>query len=313
MLNNNWYNYCLSIVRNGINERHEMKKNIFGYAFIISFFFILQNYSFGTVLVSANFDNQSYSSPLEIAHIFGGSWAYDALNNHGINGYAIRGDHAEGDLIAMIDNLERYLEDGIYFRYWVKYSSEYYFPGELNQFENVKMLKFAGGDADIEFIYKKSADGGPHSLQLYWIKESTRSCCGGTGSSETDLFPGENTDFAGNKYLTKNIWHKIEIYIKVSDDGSADGNSMVHVQVDDSDVYINRDADFMLPASVYTSAQQFVSIHAHDSPPAGHGYWYLDDIIAVYNEGDLCDNEPDGQSDVESPSAPTGVNIMSIN
>jgi len=277
--------------------------------FILGFLILLFNSSFSTILVHENFDDQSYTSPLEIKHIFGGQWFYDRNNNHGANGFSIRGDHSQGDLIAILKNLSFYLDKGIYFRYWVKYSENYLFPGDLGTFENLKMFKIAGGNANIEFIYKQTGSGGPHKLQLYWVRESTGEASGGTGNSEVDLFQGNNRDFIGNKFLTKNVWHKIEIYIKISNDGTNDGSSIVHVQVDDSDVYINNDADIMLPASIYNDANQFISIRANVSPPPGHGFWFIDDITVVYNEGDLSNNEPPEPSNVHKPKTPQRIII----
>lgn len=247
--------------------------------------------SAGTTIIDEDFDDQSYSSPLSlyVYDAYDEDVPYSATQAYGGSGYSIAVDHVVGDVMATVANIENYLDEGLYFRYYVYYPAAYYWPGEQSLFENVKMLKIAGdaGEEDIEFIYKNSASDGPDNLQLVWFKESDGTFTGGTGTG--------NTTLGGT--LSDDEWHKIEIYIHIP----TSGDSTVHVQVDDYDVYESTDADIALPTSEYDNTRQFISIRASNSPSSGHGVWYFDEIIVVHDGGDLCDNEPGG-GDTTAPT-----------
>ncbi|OFZ39779.1 MAG: hypothetical protein A2504_12365 [Bdellovibrionales bacterium RIFOXYD12_FULL_39_22] len=232
--------------------------------------------SSGVVLVNENFNDRSYAAPL--SYYTGTAYDYPINYQQNESDYSLQFDHSNSGSsgIGTISNLENYLEDGIYFRYWVNYPESYYFPGDMGTFDNLKMLKIAGTSGDIEFIYKDSAGGGPKSLQLYW-----NNSIGDLGGTRTGTVPLGQT-------LTKGVWHKIEIYIKIA------APSVVHVQIDDYNVYQNTNADINLPASGYTGTQQFMSVRAGNSgtPEAGHGIWYHDNVTIISGGGDLCDEEP---------------------
>jgi hypothetical protein len=184
----------------------------------------------------------------------------------------------------------------VYFRYYVYYPSTYYWPGEEALFENVKMFNLAGDIGwDIEFIYKSSAVNGPDSLQLYWYGADGTITGNGTVSGSATL----------GSTLDDDAWHKVEIYIKI---GTAYADQAIHVQVDDYDVYedTGESVNFRLPASAYTGTQQFISLRASNSPSAGHGVWYFDNITAVSAEGDLCDNEPSEAAVHRGGGSPSG-------
>ena len=266
--------------------------------FISLFLFACNSYA--ATLISEDFNDQQYSAPLSLTPVIDGRIVpliYSTSTSYGPGaGASIEVDHSTGDVSAALNGLGTYLDEGVYFRYWVFYPDTYYFPGDEGLFENVKMLKFAGQDnTDIEFIYKDTA-GGPESLQLYWFKADA-TCCGGTGTGNVGI----------PRKMNKGVWHKIEIYTLVAE------TSAVHVQIDDQNVYYNTDADIRFPASLYTVAG-FISIRASNYPSPGHGIWYFDNITVVHDEGDLCDVEPPepgaAVSDNEPPAAPSGLSAQ---
>ncbi|HLE11053.1 MAG: hypothetical protein A2504_01855 [Bdellovibrionales bacterium RIFOXYD12_FULL_39_22] len=230
----------------------------------------------GVVLVDEDFNDMNYGAPL--SYYTGIAYDEPIIYHSENTGYSIQFSHSTALAgIGTLLDLSNYLGDGVYFRYFVNYPEDYYFPGDMGMFDNLKMLKISGSSGDIEFIYKDSSSGGPKSLQLYWINNSGVAT-GGTGAASVSL----------GKTLSKGEWHKIEIYIKIATP------SIVHVQVDDYDVYKNNDADIRLPSSGYGDAEQFMSVRASNSgiPPEGHGNWFHDDITIIYNGGDLCDTGP---------------------
>lgn len=243
-----------------------------------------------TTLVHTNLDNKTLTSPLTYYNVTGynQNLVYDSANAYGGAGSALKFDHAKGGYagLGVLSGFEKYAGGGVYIRYWMKYDSNYKFPGELGDFENLKLFKLAGAVGwDIEFIYKSSSSGAPSKLQLVWNK-SDGSFTGGTGTGDTTL----------GTTLAKGSWHKIEIYIKIATP------SVVHVQVDDHDVWNQTDADIRLPASAYTGTQQFMSIRASGSvPPAGYGYYFTDNVTIVAGEGDLSNREPAEPSGSVSP------------
>lgn len=256
-----------------------MKKSKILISMIFSLIFTAS--AFCQTLVSENFDDRAYTPPLSLVYDFVNPVPYSNTIRHGGSGYSVQFDHTIGGMHchADLDNLTSVISDGVYFRYYVYYPDSYRFPGEEGLFENLKLLKFASGggltDYDIEFIYKNSNDGGPSSLQLFWINQNGE--LGGTKVGAVSL----------NQTLNKNQWHKIEIYMQIA------SPSIVRVQINDINVYSNTNADIRLPASAYSGSRQFSSVRASNSTPSsGHGTWYIDDITVVHNEGDLCDNEP---------------------
>lgn len=260
-------------------------------------FILYPTLSLAEILVSEDFNTENYTSPLSIYYYdeYDAGIVYSATPAYGGSGFAVEAKHIDGTLVmAKIDNLQNYLDGGVYFRYYVFYPASYYWPGEEELFDNVKMFKIAGSVGwDVEFIYKNTSGGdGPTALQLYWNRESTGVANGGTGTGSTTL----------GGALSKDEWHKIEIYIKIPDVGLSE----LHVQVDDYDVYECADCDIRKDDSQYIGTQQFMSIRASNSPTAGHETWYFDSITVVAGEGDLCDNEPEEISS-NRKSIATGV------
>jgi hypothetical protein len=263
-----------------------------------------------TTLISENFNDKAYSYPLQI--LDGGYDSnyidYDSANARGGTGYCLKFDHSINDGlyhgVGILSNLTTHLANGIYFRYWVKYSDAYYFGGDMGEFDNLKVFKIAGsniapGVPDIEFIYKDAA-GGPRAMQLYWTVKNGG--VGGTGTGTTPL---------GTQML-KGKWHKIEIYIKIPNT-TLQTPSVVHVQVDDYDVYKNLSANITTPCTWYDQSKSFMATRSSQNPPSGHGLWYADDFTIVTGEGDLCNKEPVEPSSSTSgglpPSIPEGVDI----
>lgn len=245
---------------------------------------------FATTVVNENFDSQSSAAVLGV-YDEGRAITYSTEQRMGGSGYSIKGNHANGDLIIRDLDIETHSVEGVYLRYWVFYDSNYLWPGDGGVFENHKLLKFASSAAgwDIEFIYKNSTGGGPTYLNMYWFGEDGTTT--GNGTESTTL---------GSR-LEKEAWHKIEVYIKI---GTAYADQAIHVQIDDYDVYNDSgtSVNFRLPASAYTGTQHIAAERVSNSPPAGQGYYYFDDVIIVHNEGDLCDNEPGG-----TPEASAGL------
>jgi hypothetical protein len=190
--------------------------------------------------------------------------------------------------MGVLSNFEKYLSNGVYIRYWVHYPSTYEFPGDRGDFENLKMFKIAGStEGDVEFIYKDTGSGGPGTLQLYWFTESTKKLT--------------STYQSLQQTMSKGKWHKIEIYIKVA------SQSVIEVQVNDKKVYKNTNADILLPASMYTGTRQFISVKATNAgtPSSGKGYWNVDNVTIIHNQGNLCDNEPKEPSGSSGTTTPT--------
>jgi hypothetical protein len=259
-------------------------------------FFVRVGLCFGTTLVCENFDDKQYASPLTFFNgtAYNANIVYNSANAYMGSGYCLQWDHSKDTTgIGVLSDLTKYLANGIYFRYWVKYDTNYLFPAETGEFENLKMFKVAGSTGyDIEFIYKQTL-GGPSQLQLYWSTAS-----GGVGGT------GVNSVSTGDQ-LTKGKWHKIEIYLKVNT------TSIVHVQIDDHDVYQNTNANIPTPASAYASTNQFMSVRVRSEAPSGHGTWYTDNITIVTNEGDLCNKEPAEPSSSGSTGTPPAVPTIS--
>ena len=277
--------------------------------FIINISIVLSLYLFqylySSTIVFESFNDRQYGYPLVIFNkdSTGSGDGYNLIYvvGRGDVGFCLQGNHAESGMsvTAMIGNLEMMLDEGIYIRYWVKYSNNYSFPADEGDFDNLKMLKFAGtgeyGYPDLEFIYKNTGGGGPSNLQLVWDTQSGNP--GGTGVGDISL----------KQAMNKDIWHKIEIYMEVPNTG----NSFLHVQVNDIDVYQTDNADIKSPASLYTGTKQFASIRASNLPPAGSGLWYIDDITILHDEGDRCNSEPPEPSNGEilPPRKPAGVKV----
>lgn len=273
-----------------------MRWTIFLIAVGIAIISINYSSSMAATLVSENFDSHSYTSALQYYTSTGGYdpsvKVYDTANAHGGSGYCLKFDHAtksDGSLGPMgsFSAFPTYATSGIYFRYWIKYDSAYLWPKEesSSNLDNVKIFKFAGSVAaheDIESSYQGSADGSPSSALIYWLKND--------GSTSPSYYPSFGTQ------LTKNVWHKVEIYIQFP--------NKIHVQLDDNDVLNKTDANFQLPASGYTGTTQFMAIRASNYPPAGHGYFYTDDVSVVAGEGDLCNNEPPTPSGTVTAPSP---------
>lgn len=259
---------------------------------IFTLFIIGINSANAETIVHENFDDRNYEAPLTFYNVSGydQNLEWDSSNGIGGNGYCLRWDHTNAMAgVGVLQNFADHAAAGIYIRYWVKYDRNYLFPNELGDFDNLKLFKVASGggltDYDVEFIYKNT-DGGPSNLQLFW--KATDGSTAGTGTG--------NTTLGGT--LTKGTWHKIEIYIRIS------STSVVHVQIDDFDVYNNRNANIRLPASAYTGSQQFQSIRAGSRTPSGQGYWFTDNVTIVANEGDLCNAEPAEPAETNEPTSP---------
>lgn len=260
-----------------------MQKRMTASIIIFLFLFGIHSISWGEILVSENFNDRSYNSPLTYYNItaYNEGLVWDAANAIGGSGYCLRWDHTDGMAgVGILENFSQNVGQGVYIRYWVKYDQNYTFPAEQGDFENLKLFKLASGGGltsyDIEFIYKNTGNGGPSSLQLFWFTSDGTTANSGTGTGNVPL----------GQTIGKGNWHKIEIYIRISTP------SIVHVQVNDIDVYNNNNADIRLPATAYTGSQQFQSIRAGSRTAAGHGYWYTDNVTVIANEGDLCNLEP---------------------
>ncbi|MEF3691443.1 MAG: hypothetical protein V3574_00105 [Candidatus Moraniibacteriota bacterium] len=136
---------------------------------------------------------------------------------------------------------------------------------------------------------------------MYWIGSDGTVIGNGTGTGSTTL---------GSR-LDNGEWHKIEIYMKL---GTSYLEQSIHLQIDDYDVYqdAGEGVNFLLPASLYIDCTQFASIRATNRPPFERGYYYFDDVTIVYNEGDLCDNEPiePVSIDLIPPLSPTGLGVL---
>ncbi len=250
--------------------------------------------AWGEVVVDENFDDQAVSSPLSLYCSYGSATFSNSIY-HGSSGYSVSQDHCQGDTMAIVSGIGAYMVSGVYIRYWVYMPDSYYFPGQEALFENFKVSKYAGDTTqDIEIIWKGSVAPSycPTGIQIFWLEPGDG--IGGTGTSSATLFAGANTDFAGNKYLTKGVWHKIEQYFYIPNSGPG----TVRVQVDDCDVYSDNNVSVEPSISQYTGAQQVVSIRASNSPASGHGTWYFDDMYIVVGEGDLCESG-------SSPSTPS--------
>lgn len=244
-----------------------------------------------TVAVNETFDGQSATAPLSI--YWDGITPTWGTGRSG-TGYSVQGDHAQGDVVLQYEDLPTTLDDGVYVRYWVMYASTYHWPGQDSVFDNVKMLKFAGTTGwDMEFIYKDSGAGGPTTLQLYWFRESTGLSDGGTGNGVAAL-----PSFANN------VWHKIEVYVHVP----AAGNSTVNCTVDGTQVWGSTNADVRRAAADYTGTRQIASIRASNSPAAGEGTHYYDDVCIVTGEGDLTGSTGCGGAAATLRSAPAALN-----
>lgn len=280
--------------------------------FLLSFSILAGPGTTGAItLVSESFDDHAYSSPL--TYRWGPSgydvgMIYDTANAKGGSGYCLRFDHAQTDSsetaggVGYLSNFATHVESGIYFRYWIKYASNYQFPWDRGKEYNVKIIKFAGsGTRNMEFAWRDttySSPSSPNAMLLSWY--------GADGIFST-RYNGNNFDPLGST-LTKGVWHKIEIYLKIA------APSTIHVQVDDHDVFKDTNASIMLPGSDY-SIGQFMSILAGTAgkPPAGQGYYYTDDITIIAAEGDLCDREPPEPSGAATPEPlppPAIINII---
>jgi hypothetical protein len=279
-----------------------LKNFIFKYIFVLMVFF---SHLFSATIVFESFDDREYDAPLSIFNKdstgSGGGYNIVFSSNPAISGWSIQADHAQSgfSVVGILSDLESFLDEGLYIRYWIRYSTNYSFPEDQGEFDNVKMLKFAGtgefGYPDLEFIYKSSGNGGPSGLQLVWDTESGQT--GGTGISSVSI----------GQTMSKDSWHKIEVYMEVPNSG----NSSLHVQINDFDVYLTDDADIKAPASLYTGTKQFLSIRASNHPPPGQGLWWLENITIVHNEGNLCNSEPPEPSgNIElPPSKPSGLKV----
>lgn len=267
-----------------------MKTMCLIFIFLISVLVGISEFAHAEIVVHEDFNDRLYMKPL-VFYNAGADVVYNSAEALGANGNCLQWNHSTSMTgIGILENLGSYLQNGVYIRYWVKYSPTYYFPGDEGVFDNIKMLKFAGG-GDIEFIYKDTA-GGPKRLQLYWI--TSTSTVGGTGTGSVAI----------PSLFAKGVWHKIEIYMRLGTP------SVVHVQIDDGNVYHNTNADISLPASAYTISQ-FMSTRASNHPPDGHGIWYTDNITVAHNEGDLCDREPAEPSQPDSNlSPPTLLKVL---
>jgi hypothetical protein len=258
-----------------------------------------------TTLISENFNDQSYSSPLTLYNTGYGydtNIQYSSSIRHGSTGYSIHVNHSNsGDVSANLSGAENYHSGGVYYRYWVYYPSSYYWCVQAGGTQgNNKIFKMAGAPGwDLEIIWKDYGSV-PTQIQSFWNTSS-----GGTVSHYAPI----TNDYAGHNYLSYNIWHKVEIYMQIP--------NAIHVSVDDTTVYQNTSADIRGPSSSWTGTRQFSSIRALGGcidPPSGHGDWYYDDITVVYNEGDLSNSEPaepgGGTGDTTSPTV-TGFVIPS--
>jgi len=245
-------------------------------------------------LISENFNDQAYTSPLTLYNGIAGGYdtsiTYSSSVRHGSTGYSVHVDHAQGDIMAILSGAQNYHSSGVYYRYWVYYPSTYQWCVEAGGTQgNVKLLKMAGDPGwDLEVIYKESG-AEPTQIQTFWNT---------SGGGVVSHYNSITNDYGGHNYLTSSIWHKVEIYMQIP--------NAIHVSIDDQTVYNNTNADIRTPASVWTGTQQFISIRALGGcvdPPSGHGDWYFDDITVVSGEGDLSSNEPSepGTSDTVSP------------
>jgi hypothetical protein len=277
-----------------------MKKHTALFIFVSICFIAISGSAFCSTIISEDFNDKNYSSPLLFYNVTGydQNLVWDSGNAVGSSGYCLKFDHSQGYLagIGVLSGFSQHVDEGVYIRYWVKYDSNYQFPAERDKFENLKMFKLAGDIGwDIEFIYKDTANGGPSYLQLFWNKQSNSSVL-------------SNTTRPLNQTIQKGVWHKIEIFIKIAP------TSAVHVQVNDKDIYNSTNADIRLQASAYSSSQQFISVLASSAgrPPAGRGYWHVDNVTIAKGEGDRCNNEPPEPGGTPSfmPNPPTGLTVV---
>jgi hypothetical protein len=219
---------------------------------------------------------------------YGHTFVVDGPNNP--TGYCAKYDHA--DLwtagIVIYNDLTAYLDDGVYFRYWIKYDSNYEYPSDVGEYENVKIWKIAcpewATDGNIEYIFN-----GDNSTKIYWLDEA---------QANQQEYPYNASGRA------KNVWHKIETYIKIPSTGT--GNSTIHLQIDDYDVWNSSTMSIRKPYSNYYGTKQIHSVRASNSPPATKGFFYLDDFSVFYGN-DLCDAEPalptTDYTDTQAPTA----------
>ncbi len=260
---------------------------------------LILNNIFAAVLVYESFDDLEFSEPLNIFNedSSGNGYSYNLkfVTGIGDSGYSIKGDHSQSgySVLAILDNLNTTLDDGIYIRYWVKYSTNYSFPWEHGLYSNIKIIKFSTpqSEGNIEIAWESF-----NTVKTQWEDENS------------EIVGLDYWDLSG-RILDKGSWHKIEIYIRIPDGGSA--NSTFRMQVNDSNVINESGLNIYKPASQYTGAKQFCSVRATNTPPSGQGEWYIDSITIVHAEGDLCDNEPPEPTGkwVPPPRKPSGFKV----
>lgn len=108
------------------------KKGVFFMNKFLFLILLLPFLLFGqTVLIDEDFEDQDADAPLVM---------YDVLdyNGDGHNStYSAHGNHygTADDMIAILSGMSSYLDNGIYFRYWVKYASDYLWPGDDGLFD----------------------------------------------------------------------------------------------------------------------------------------------------------------------------------
>jgi len=242
-----------------------------------------------TTLVSDSFDDitRTYASGA-MAIYYIDQYGIDEnryTKNHarGGSGYCLSFDDSiiDGRQVFVMGSMSNDLDEGIYFRYYVFWDSDYHFGSDDGLLDNKKMFKTAApvdGQPDIEIIYRPYERG----IVAYIPQDS----------DVERYFSG-----SGQK---KGEWNKIEIYIKIDS-----GNNDLHVQVNDIDL-CNYSPDITNAASEYTGTEQFISTRASNRPARGQGYWWVDDVTIVHDEGDLCDNEPPEPSGVVSYASDDG-------
>ena len=257
-----------------------------------------------TVLINEDFNDRAFPTLLKImkstngsnpgTYCTGTSCNYVTSPNHsGESGYAIWGNHQHAyDFIwfpvgYQSSTITNYIEQGLYIRYYIQYSSTYQSPAEAGYTgsPNVKVLKLANGTtglgADLEMIWISNSM--PYTrLWMQWFDvNGTIHTLGSSGSN--------SASFAANP-VAKGGWDKIEIYVRIPSGGSA--QSEFHVQVNDINAYnyvapnylsLRGGNDYVATPSVRASVGNLATVES---------LWYGDDITVVVGEGDLCNNEP---------------------
>jgi hypothetical protein len=246
------------------------------FVFIITF----STSAFSSTIISENFDDKKYTSPLSMITKIGydGQVNYSSTEKHGSTGFSvIRDDSISTNsgygLPLMVNKYSaQHVQQGIYFRYYMKYASNYWtssYDGG-KPMDNDKWVKISGNNANIEIVAYRANANGYTGLFFHPLP--------------ADLNRYVSMDFPFGK------WNKVEMYLYVPSSG---GTPYVHIQVNDSDV-LSESFPGLYRGPYSSVLQLFNGVRASNmgGPPSGKGYRYFDDLTVVVGEGDLCNREP---------------------